>query len=519
MSIEFTKNLDVDLAAQILKNVSTGLALFGSTHLDLRWCNATFKKQTWFGVAGRHALKVSIDDLFDKKDHKLIHDLFHIALSLGQAYDFQRQVKRGPVGSFPAEIKLHKIVLPDEEVLVCIEILDLSISKMYEELQNTDLQIREKMADLMAAQAELHHSVRMNTISEVGSDIAHQLINPITMCRGILETQILPTLNAQHSIEDMNQALKYMSDIQDLAIWFRRFSDPKISETQVSRITHLVNDALMLNVNRFTTQGITYKIKRDENFNPSVLVNPINFIMWLNASFSELSNVISQRTKSIHINICGDDDSVKISIQCECDPAEKEKASTLTLEKFAKKMPGTAKFESSIQEENILFSLFLNTFKEEDFTEEEEEVARVEKNKSDVKFSSVEKPLVFIVDDEEDIRRLIKRAMKQSGWETIEAKDGMEALEYFQLLEKKSIANRIVVIISDVRMPRMTGPHFLVALREAKMQIPFIFFSSNIIDKGEGGFKYENVYYLTKESGLEELKKLVGQCMPTQNSL
>ena len=105
--------------------------------------------------------------------------------------------------------------------------------------------------------------------------------------------------------------------------------------------------------------------------------------------------------------------------------------------------------------------------------------------------------------------------MKQSGWESIEAGDGLEALEYFQQEEKKPISERIVAIVCDVRMPRMTGPHFLVALREEKIQTPFIFFSSNLVNQGgENGFKYENVFYITKEAGLDEVKKAVAKFMP-----
>ena len=52
---EFSKDLDKDLAAQILKNVSTGIALFSPDDHFMRWCNATFKKQTWFGGAGKSA--------------------------------------------------------------------------------------------------------------------------------------------------------------------------------------------------------------------------------------------------------------------------------------------------------------------------------------------------------------------------------------------------------------------------------------------------------------------------------
>ncbi len=517
MNSEFTKDLDKDLATQVLKNVSTGIALFNPKDLNLFWCNTTFKKQTWFGAVGRSAAKVNINDLFAQADHKLIYDLFNIAMSLGQAYDFQRQVRRGPVGSFPAEIKLHKITLANDEVLVCIEILDLSITKMYDELQDTHVQMREKMADLMTAQAELHYSVKMNTISEIGSDIAHQLINPITMCKGILQTQIAPSLKSTQAIEDMNKALKYMQDIQDLAVWFRKFSNPKLSETQISKIISLIEDALMLNVHRFTTQGITYAIRKEEKYNPAVLANPVNLIMWLNAAFAELSNVIAENNNIINIDINGNDEFVNISVQSDCASGGKQKISTAALEKFAGKIPGTAKFEAIIQDSHILFSLALNSFKEEEENHKEDNPI-LTVNTNDTRFSSAEKPIVLIVDDEQDIRRLVKRAMKQAGWETVEAEDGVQALEYFQQIEKKLIAERIAVIISDVRMPRMTGPHLLVALREEKIQTPFIFFSSNLVDKGENGFKYENVFYLTKEAGLDELKKIVGKCMPTIES-
>ncbi len=523
MAAEFSKDLDKALAAQILKNVSTGIALFSPDDHFMRWCNATFKKQTWFGGAGKSAAKVSINDLFDKKDHKLIYDLFNIAMSLGQAYDFQRQVRRGPVGSFPAEVKLHKILITNdskqEEVLICMEIADLSLTKMYDELQSTHAQMREKMADLMSAQAELHYSVRMNTISEIGADIAHQLINPITMCRGILQTQIMPNLKEALAQEDLNKALKYMQDIQDLAVWFRKFSNPKLSETQITKIMGMVDDALMLNVHRFTTQGVTCKIRKDDNYDPAVLSNPVNFIMWLNAAFAELCNVIPQGNSVIYIDINGNDEFVTISAQCACIPGGKQKIATTTLEKFANKMPGSAKFEAILQESHLMFSLGLNCFQEvEDLHKDEvdkEDSSAAGSSAASAKFSGKDKPLVLIVDDEQDIRRLVKRAIKQSGWESIEAGDGLEALEYFQDQEKKPLGDRVVAIICDVRMPRMTGPHFLVALREEKILTPFIFFSSNLVNQGgENGFKYDNVFYITKEAGLDEVKKLVAKFMP-----
>jgi CheY-like chemotaxis protein len=513
MSQELTRDLESEVSSQILKKTSTGIALFNPEDFYMNWCNLTFKKQTWFGTAGKSSKKVNITDLFEEKDHKLIFDMINIAAELGQAYDFQRQVRRGPVGSFPAEIKFNKLVFGDGHVLICIEILDLSITKMYDELQETHAQMREKMADLMTAQAELQYSVRMNTISEIGADIAHQLINPITICRGILESQISPYLVTDEAIGDMDNALKYMKDIEELAVWFRKFSDPRLSSNVITNIMIMVNDALMLNVHRFTTQGITYKIRKDEEYDPHVIVNKAHFIMWLNTAFAELCNVIPKENSVINVDIHGHDEFVTVTVHCDVSFGKKNLINTETLEKFALKLAGIPRFEAVLKDSHALFSIGLNCFREEEETlEQQAGYEGAYQVSTDIPMMG-ERPIILVVDDEQDIRRLIKRAFKQANWDVIEAADGLQALDCFKQENKKNLGDRICAIVCDVRMPRMTGPHFLVALREEKIQTPFIFFSSNLVEQNNNGFRYENVFYLTKESGLDELKNLVSRCI------
>ena len=53
------------------------------------------------------------------------------------------------------------------------------------------------------------------------------------------------------------------------------------------------------------------------------------------------------------------------SVQCAIELGGKQKITTTTLEKFAQKMPGSAKFESIILNTNVAFGLSLNCFKEE----------------------------------------------------------------------------------------------------------------------------------------------------------
>lgn len=509
MNSLLNQDLDIKFAEHVIKNVSTGIALFHPDDFCMRWCNSSFKKQTWFGGAGRTATKVNIKDLFEPQDHKLIHALFDIAMDLGQAYDFQRQIRRGPAGSFPAEIKLHKIIIDKDEVLVCLEILDLSLTKLHEDLQNAHAQLQEKMADLMAAQAELHYSIRMNTVSELGGDIAHQLINPIMMCQGILQQQILPSLTQPDIQKQMNHALKYIQNIQDLAVWFRKFSNPKIHETQIVQVEEMIDDALTLNAHRLAAKNIAYHIIKDPQYNPCTIVNPINFIIWLNAAFHEFLNATSSTESQLNIKILGDDKTVKISIQYKAFCTENQKIETINiLEKFATKMQSGAKFNFHHDGTDIFLNLILESF-HMDAEEPTQNMKMTSEKSSAQELHTKKKPTILIVDDEIDIRRLIARVLKQKGWNIVEAEDGIAALDYFKNEDDINKVTPISVIVSDVRMPRMTGPHLLVALREAKIQTPFIFFSSNLVQKENDGFKYENVSYLTKEAGLEELKKII----------
>jgi CheY-like chemotaxis protein len=66
---------------------------------------------------------------------------------------------------------------------------------------------------------------------------------------------------------------------------------------------------------------------------------------------------------------------------------------------------------------------------------------------------------VMIVDDDDDFRHLIAVLVNTKGFETIEAIDGIDALELLEAGVEPSL------ILLDLRMPRMNGTEFLAALR------------------------------------------------------
>lgn len=76
----------------------------------------------------------------------------------------------------------------------------------------------------------------------------------------------------------------------------------------------------------------------------------------------------------------------------------------------------------------------------------------------------------LIIDDSAVMRKVIERALRQSGLElseVVQASNGEEALEV--LRTDASNAAKIGLIISDINMPVMDGLQFLEARRDQKL--------------------------------------------------
>lgn len=88
---------------------------------------------------------------------------------------------------------------------------------------------------------------------------------------------------------------------------------------------------------------------------------------------------------------------------------------------------------------------------------------------------------VLIVDDSPSVRQVNSNLIKNAGWQTIIAKDGLDALEILQ-----SAGNMLPdIILTDVEMPRMDGYELLATLKKQSnlKKIPVIMITSRAGDK------------------------------------
>lgn len=105
----------------------------------------------------------------------------------------------------------------------------------------------------------------------------------------------------------------------------------------------------------------------------------------------------------------------------------------------------------------------------------------------------MEKDSILIVDDEERMRKLIKDFLKQKSYNTIEAKDGEEALKVFTENESK-----ISLILLDVMMPKLDGWSVLRQIRQTS-KVPIIMLTARGEEQDElFGFELGVDEYISK---------------------
>jgi len=98
---------------------------------------------------------------------------------------------------------------------------------------------------------------------------------------------------------------------------------------------------------------------------------------------------------------------------------------------------------------------------------------------------------LLLADDEEDVRGIVHAMLETLGYEVIEARDGLEALEIF-----RRRSSEIDLVILDLVMPRLTGEAALREMRRIAPEIPAILVSGydesgrirEIVSAGFGGF-------------------------------
>jgi PAS domain S-box-containing protein len=108
---------------------------------------------------------------------------------------------------------------------------------------------------------------------------------------------------------------------------------------------------------------------------------------------------------------------------------------------------------------------------------------------------------IMVVEDEAALRGLLRRHLKNNGYEVIEARDGAQALQV-----ARAVAGKIDLVLTDVVMPVMSGREMAERLRKERADVNVLYMSGYPEDRTTDHADLAgNLNYISKPFALQDL--------------
>jgi two-component system, chemotaxis family, chemotaxis protein CheY len=118
---------------------------------------------------------------------------------------------------------------------------------------------------------------------------------------------------------------------------------------------------------------------------------------------------------------------------------------------------------------------------------------------------------VLVVDDEPDIRKVVRMTLQKAGYDVLEAENGEKAIEVINSGENRLLLD---VMICDIRMPKVNGIEAIAYFRQNYPRVPLIVLTGfPDTDMATSLLRQGVVDYLVKPVEGEKLKASVARAM------
>jgi DNA-binding response OmpR family regulator len=118
---------------------------------------------------------------------------------------------------------------------------------------------------------------------------------------------------------------------------------------------------------------------------------------------------------------------------------------------------------------------------------------------------------VLIVDDETNVRLMLRTALASAGYSVVEAEDGHAAL-------KRLRENACSIVLLDLKMPRMDGMELLRQLRSEGSTVPVVMLTAHgSIHDAVEAMKLGAIDFVTKPITPDALRKVVAEVIARQS--
>ena len=118
---------------------------------------------------------------------------------------------------------------------------------------------------------------------------------------------------------------------------------------------------------------------------------------------------------------------------------------------------------------------------------------------------------ILVMDDEPDIRKIVRMTLEKAGYQVLEAEDGEKAIQVLNTGENRMMLD---VVICDIRMPKINGVEAITYFQKEYPRVPLIVLTGFPDTEMATSFLRSGVVdYLVKPVEGEKLKAAVVKAM------
>jgi two-component system cell cycle sensor histidine kinase/response regulator CckA len=376
-------------------------------------------------------------------------------------------------------------------------------------------------------EAQLAHSVKLQAIGQLAGGVAHDFNNLLTAMIGFCDLLLQRHKPGDQSFADIMQIKQNGNRAANLVRQLLAFSRQQTLQPRVLNVTdvlaelanllrRLIGANVQLTISHGRDVGL---IKADQGQLEQVIINLV-----VNARDAmpkggtvaiTTSGHRQERSAAMGQDIMAPGDYVKIEVDDQgigipkenlvriFDPffSTKEVGSGTglglsTVYGIVRQTGGFVTVDSEVNKGSAFIVYLPVHIEKEKPADAPIEVVR-EKKSSDLTGAGT----VLLVEDEDAVRVFGARALRNKGYQVLEARGGEEALH---ILEEQN--GKIDLLISDVVMPQMDGPTLIRHVKEKMPDIKVIFISGYTEDRFREQLREgEVVHFLSKPFSLKQL--------------
>lgn len=125
------------------------------------------------------------------------------------------------------------------------------------------------------------------------------------------------------------------------------------------------------------------------------------------------------------------------------------------------------------------------------------------------------RPRIAVADDSAEMRALIATTLRADGYDVVESGDGHELVRLLEPIEPERHATSVDLVVSDLRMPELSGMDVLGALHDRALHTPFILITAfGDEDTHREAHELGAAAVLDKPFDLDRLRTLVHASLP-----